>query len=168
MHREHMMFRIWRLRNEEKLTCLLTCQSLWLVHCLHGTTLQTGKPEMSYKLQYEFRIKYFIPSNIRRTYYTCLLLKTELCLKFKECAPLYIFPLKLDALNSTSYIWSNMVKQRTHSKGALHKFLPSVTLPLQPFELLRQNFNIAWTPVPTFLHLCTYNMPHETIDRCNS
>jgi hypothetical protein len=50
--------------------------------------------------------------------------------------------------------WANL-------NGALHNYFPSVIPTLQPFNLLRENLNIAWTPLPIFIQLDMYSMPHE-------
>jgi hypothetical protein len=47
--------------------------------------------------------------------------------------------------------------------SVLHNSFPSVIPTLQPFKLLRQNLNIAWTPVPAFTKLRKNFMLHKSI-----
>jgi hypothetical protein len=53
--------------------------------------------------------------------------------------------------------------QCTESNSVLLKFLPSVIPTLLLLKLLRQNLNIAWTPLPLFIKLGIHIVPYEAI-----
>jgi hypothetical protein len=66
-------------------------------------------------------------------------------------------------LNQSYEPWYIYHATWAHLNGALCESFSSLIPTLQPFEFLRQNLNIAWTPIPIFMKLSKYIMPHEAI-----
>jgi hypothetical protein len=84
------------------------------------------------------------------------------------CVCLYVSPL-INFSMPEPILWNLLYISwhLSHLNVVLHKSLPSVIPTLRPLKFLRQNLNIAWTPVPIFVKLGilvrVYVIPHEAI-----
>jgi hypothetical protein len=55
-----------------------------------------------------------------------------------------------------------------HLNGIIRKPHQSVIPALEPLKILRPNLNIAWSPVPIFMKLNKFIMPHEAVSTAYS